>query len=215
MGPNEPLAHRLALTLTDAQAYAIAVECANRGRALTVGEGFRRTIVGALRPEPEQDGATASLARVSDVATVKEVVLSREGYVEPDHGVEECDCAPSAHERRALWPVMSRRGALGLGALGLVTLGAFAGPLLPAAFATDYPSWDDVQRAKSNEAAKASEVTNIQGLIAGLEAEVQRTKAAAQVASDAFYTAQQEYFDAAARADQLQQQADQQAATAL
>ena len=76
----------------------------------------------------------------------------------------------------------------------------------------DYPSWDDVQRAKSNEAAKASEVTNIQGLIAGLESEVQRTQAAAQVASDAFYTAQQEYFDAAARADQLQQQADQQAA---
>ena len=95
------------------------------------------------------------------------------------------------------------------------TLGAFAGPLIPAAFAVDYPSWDDVQRAKSNEAAKASEVTNIQGLIDGLESEVQRTQAAAQVASDAFYTAQQEYFDAAARADQLQQQADQQAATAL
>src|SRR6187402_2193695 len=73
MGPNEPLAHRLALTLTDAQAYAIAVECANRGRALAVGGRLRRTIVGALRPEPEQDGATASLALVTDVATVKEV----------------------------------------------------------------------------------------------------------------------------------------------
>ena len=127
---------------------------------------------------------------------------------------DECGCAPSPTERRRLWPAVSRRGALGLGALGAVALGTFAGPLAPAAFGATYPSWDDVQAAKANEAAKAGEVQKIQGLIQGLNDEVARTQAAAKVASDAFYEAQQAYFAQARRADELQAQADQQAALA-
>jgi murein DD-endopeptidase MepM/ murein hydrolase activator NlpD len=135
--------------------------------------------------------------------------------VDSEKTLDECGCAPTLDERRVLWPAMSRRSALGLGALGIVALGAVAGPLVPAAFAVTYPSWDDVERAKANEAAKAGEVQKIQGLIEGLTSEVARTRALAEQAADAFYKAQQEYFDAAYRAEQLQSQADAEAAKAL
>jgi len=112
---------------------------------------------------------------------------------------------------------MNRRSALGLGILGVAALSAFGAAVSPfgsRAFAADYPSWDDVVAAKNNEAAKAAEITNIQNLIAGLEADVAAKKQVAQQLSDEFYVAQQAYFDAARRADQLQQQADAQAAAA-
>jgi len=112
---------------------------------------------------------------------------------------------------------MNRRSALGLGILGVAALGAVGGtigPLVSPAFAADYPSWDDVVAAKGNEAAKAAEVTRIQELIAGLEADVAAKNQIAQQLADEFYVAQQAYFDAALRADQLQQQADAQATAA-
>ncbi len=129
---------------------------------------------------------------------------------------EECGCAPTAAERGALWrqPV-SRRSAFGIGALGVVALAAFGvGSGVTAAHAASYPSWDDVQRAKNNEAAKAGEVTRIQGLIQSLERKVAETQAAAQVASDEFYEAQQAYFAAITEAETLQAQADEQSALA-
>ncbi|MBW9122091.1 peptidoglycan DD-metalloendopeptidase family protein [Microbacterium trichothecenolyticum] len=113
---------------------------------------------------------------------------------------------------------MNRRTALGLGILGVAALGAAGGtlgPLVAPAFAADYPSWDDVVAAKNNEAAKAAEITKIQELIAGLEADVAAKQQVAQQMADEFYVAQQEYFDAAVRADQLQQQADEQASAAI
>ncbi|MGU3646451.1 peptidoglycan DD-metalloendopeptidase family protein [Microbacterium sp. C23T] len=113
---------------------------------------------------------------------------------------------------------MNRRTALGLGILGVAALGAAGGtlgPLVAPAFAADYPSWDDVVAAKNNEAAKAAEITKIQELIAGLEADVAAKQQVAQQMADEFYVAQQAYFDAALRADQLQQQADEQAAAAI
>ena len=129
---------------------------------------------------------------------------------------EECGCAPTPAERGALWnqPV-SRRHAFGIGALGVVALAAFGvGSGVTAAHAASYPSWDDVQRAKNNEAAKAGEVTRIQGLIQSLERKVAETQAAAQVASDEFFEAQQAYFAAITEADALQAQADEKAALA-
>jgi len=131
-------------------------------------------------------------------------------------GVEEdCGCGPTAQEKRALWPTMTRRVALGAGALGVVGLAALAGPLQPRAFAIDgYPSWDDVQAAKNNEAAKGAEIQRIQTLIAQLQADVASKQAIADQKSQEYFTAQQAYFDAAARADNLQSQADTQAAAA-
>ncbi|MFD1338454.1 M23 family metallopeptidase [Microbacterium lemovicicum] len=127
---------------------------------------------------------------------------------------EECGCGPTADEKRALWPTVNRRAALGLGALGFLTFGALSSGAISPAFAADYPSWDDVQAAKANEAAKGAEISRIQGIIDSLNSEVARTQAEAVRTSDVFYQAQQTFFEAVHRADDLQAQADQQAATA-
>jgi len=130
---------------------------------------------------------------------------------------EDCGCAPTPAESRAFWKngSLSRRHALGLGALSAVALSAFGVTSgVSAAYAASYPSWDDVQNAMANETAKAAEVTRIQGLIDGLTQKVAETQAAAEAAGEVFYAAQQAFFDAAAKADELQSKADVQAATA-
>ncbi|EYT57512.1 M23 family metallopeptidase [Microbacterium sp. UCD-TDU] len=129
---------------------------------------------------------------------------------------EDCGCAPTPTERRAFGKTgISRRGALGIGALGVVALSAFGITNgVSAAYAATYPSWDDVQRAKNNEAAKAAEVSRIEGLIQSLTQKVAETQEAAKVASAEFYEAQQAYFAAATEADSMQAKADEQAAVA-
>ncbi|MGC5172242.1 peptidoglycan DD-metalloendopeptidase family protein [Micromonospora sp. DT81.3] len=129
--------------------------------------------------------------------------------------VEDCGCAPTESERRSFLVPVSRRTALGLAAFGAVALGTIGGPMIPAAFAATYPSWDDVQNALANEAVKAGEVARIEGLIASLTEEVERTRTEAEARADEYYVAQQEFYDAAYRADELQSQADEQAALAL
>lgn len=118
---------------------------------------------------------------------------------------EDCGCAPTARELRAFRSPLSRRTALGLGILGL---GAAGFALGPAAFAADYPSWDDVQRAKNNEASKASEVSRIEGLIASLQADVAAKQAEAERLGNEYAAAQAAFEDAVVIADDLQQQAD-------
>ena len=130
---------------------------------------------------------------------------------------DECGCGPSPAEARALWPrtLVTRRSALAIGAAGVAALGAFGLTSgVSAAFAATYPSWDDVQKAKQNEAAKAQEITKIEGLIKGLADRVAETARLAQIAADEYYEAQQAYFEAADYAEQLQAQADEQAALA-
>ena len=133
----------------------------------------------------------------------------------------DCGCAPSAEELRKLEGprrdagvrhTLGRRGFVRIGALGLLAA-ASLGVAAPA-FAATYPSWDDVQRARDNEAAKATEISRIQGFIATLNANVIRTQAAAEEASQEFFVAEEEYFAAVARADEFQSQADTQAAVA-
>ncbi|MFE7844553.1 M23 family metallopeptidase [Microbacterium sp. NPDC057407] len=126
---------------------------------------------------------------------------------------EERGCAPTPAESRTFGYGVSRRTLLTAGTTSLVAV-VVGGPMLPAAFAATYPSWEDVQAAKANQATKAAEVQRIQGLIQSLTGQVASTRAAAEQAADAFYTAQQEYFDASIRADALQAQADEQAANA-
>lgn len=127
---------------------------------------------------------------------------------------DECGCGPSDEEARALWPsvTMGRRSAIALGALGAAALGAFglsAG--VSAAYAADYPSWDDVQKAKNNEAAKGREITRIEGLISALGRRVANANAAAERAGDEYIQAQDAYQEAYEYAEQLQAQADEQA----
>ncbi|WP_298944618.1 M23 family metallopeptidase [uncultured Microbacterium sp.] len=130
-----------------------------------------------------------------------------------DDGVsaEDCGCAPTPRELRALRGPLSRRAAIGLGVLGVGAMGLAFGP---AAFAADYPSWDDVQRAKSNEASKAAEVSRIEGLINSLQADVAYKQAEAERLGAEYVAAQEAFEDAAYRATDLQAQADAEAARA-
>lgn len=136
----------------------------------------------------------------------------------PVASADECGCAPSPAEARALWPgaPISRRTAMVAGALGLTALGAFGlGATALPAFANTYPTWDDVEKARANEAAKAREITRIEGLIRSLAVRVEEANRLAQEAGDAYYVAQQEFMDAAERASLLQEQADEQAQKAV
>lgn len=129
----------------------------------------------------------------------------------------DCGCAPTTAERLAHTrgdSLLTRRLVLAAGALGVVGLAAFASPMLPAAFAATYPSWDDVQRAKQNEASKASEIARVEKLIADLELDVQRKQAAAEQAAAEYYAALEAYEAAIERANDLQAQADAQAGVA-
>jgi murein DD-endopeptidase MepM/ murein hydrolase activator NlpD len=87
--------------------------------------------------------------------------------------------------------------------VGLVLVGGIAAP----AYADDYPSWQDVQNAKANQAAAQAEVTKIQGLIANLQTQVQQTQAASVKAGDELSEAQQKFDLADVKAQGLQAQA--------
>lgn len=129
---------------------------------------------------------------------------------------EDCGCAPTPAESKKLSQLISRRGALGLGAVGFVAATAFLAPGIPSAFGIEgYPSWDDVQRAKGNEAAKAAEIARIEKLIADLTADVAYKQAEAERLGAEYAKAQADFEDAAYRATSLQEQADAQSAAAL
>ncbi len=159
-------------------------------------------------PPARRAGKSGILARPAPAVEASEHRLRDAG---PD---DDCGCAPSPAQRCGPSPAVTRRTVLGAGMLSIVAVGAIAGPFQRAAFAASYPSWDDVQAAKANEATKAAEVTRIQGLIQSLTGEVQRTRALAEQAANVFFEAQQEYFAAAQRAESLQAQADAEAAVA-
>ncbi len=238
MGPNEPQG----LTLTDAQAYAFPDQTANRGRVNRCRSrrpGMLRVYVYmscdryGLGIAPNwantcSDNAS-HVANVKDVVSViyvtggtiarRRVSCARRCLVRDASEPEpDCGCAPTPAEMRANAAIakrsVSRRWLLGAGALGLVAAGALGGPMLPAAFAATYPSWDDVQRAKGNEASKASEVTRVEGLINQLQSNVAATQAAAEQASMEYFEAEEEYLNSVMIADDLQAQADAQGAAA-
>jgi len=85
----------------------------------------------------------------------------------------------------------------------------------PAWAATaDYPTWGDVTAARKSEAATKAKITEIQNLIAGLQAEVDRTQAESERLGAIYGEADRKYQDAALKADELQAQADAAAALA-
>lgn len=138
--------------------------------------------------------------------------IRRSGAADAAISASDCGCAPTEVEKEQFWKrPINRRSIFGLGALSVVSLVAFGiGSGVSAAYAATYPSWDDVQRAKGNEGAKGAEVQRIQGLIQSLTQKVADSQAAAQLASDEFYAAQQQYFEAIRVADDMQAQADEQ-----
>jgi murein DD-endopeptidase MepM/ murein hydrolase activator NlpD len=108
-----------------------------------------------------------------------------------------------------------RRALLRLLAVGAIALTGIVGSVAAPAYADQYPSWQDVQNAKANEAAASAQVTRITNLIAQLNQEVADTQAAAvkrgeelQAAEAAFDEADMKARDLVAQATASQQKAD-------
>lgn len=106
-------------------------------------------------------------------------------------------------------PVRHRgRGIIAaLAAVALLVTGAVAVTERPA-YATDYPSWNDVLEARRDVARAQQKITEIRAAIEAITAEVARTEAIAQEKGDLYYEAQLAFDEAAYTADQLQAQAD-------
>ena len=92
---------------------------------------------------------------------------------------------------------------------------------MPAAPMPDYPTWQDVQDAKRNQAATASEVARIEGILTELEAQAAELGKIAQIKSedyaearDALTVATQKVDRLGDRADAAQEKADESAARA-
>ena len=94
-----------------------------------------------------------------------------------------------------------------IAAIALLVTGSIATTEKPA-YATDYPSWSDVQEARRSVAAAQAKITQIKAAIAAITAEVQRTQAIAEELGTVYYEAQLAFDEAAYTAQQLQIQAD-------
>ncbi|RFA11126.1 hypothetical protein B7R54_06320 [Subtercola boreus] len=83
-----------------------------------------------------------------------------------------------------------------------------------AAVRTDYPSWDDVNAAKQNEATKAAEVQNITGLIGELQQQAAELGDVAVQKGNEYLNAQAALQSATQTADDSRQRADEATAKA-
>lgn len=104
------------------------------------------------------------------------------------------------------------RRVLGGAAVVAICVGAFSGAefvTAPAAQAivSDLPTWNDVQRAKNDEAAAALKVAEIEGLIVEVQAEVEQTRAAAEEAAAKLFAAEEQLAQAEERLRSLEEQA--------
>ncbi|MFM6968113.1 MAG: M23 family metallopeptidase [Microbacteriaceae bacterium] len=87
-------------------------------------------------------------------------------------------------------------------------------PLAMPAFATGYPSWTDVLNARNNVAAKKKAIAQLQAVLDELNAKVAAAEAESERLGAIYMDAQDAFDEAAAKADQLQAQADAAAKTA-
>ncbi|MBF4599114.1 hypothetical protein ITJ50_06505 [Curtobacterium sp. VKM Ac-2889] len=97
-----------------------------------------------------------------------------------------------------------------------VVVGALVAPTLTAvpANATEYPTWQDVQRAKGNETAKRAEVQKVQAALQSAQDEAAAKSQAALVASSKADAAETELASATQAATSLQAQAQRASQTA-
>lgn len=114
-------------------------------------------------------------------------------------------------------PARARRALIA--AIALAGIVAAAGPLLPvpaaqAAVDESLPTWDDVQRAKNDEAATAQQITEIETLLEQLAVEVATTRQESKAAIDAYALAEEELLKANARLDELNIRLEESAAEA-
>jgi len=108
--------------------------------------------------------------------------------------------------------VRGRLGAL-IVALSLAAGVSVLAPAVPAS-AIDYPSWNDVEAVRNDQAATDAAVQQIQGLLGTLQAEAARTQADAEAKGTAWQTADDLFQTANVKQKALQAQANEASALA-
>ncbi|TCU50221.1 M23 family metallopeptidase [Curtobacterium sp. PhB146] len=105
---------------------------------------------------------------------------------------------------------LRNRSRLVAAAVAVVLAGSTLAVLAPAtsASAASYPSWSEVQKAKSSTSAQQAKVTEIKSLISTLKSEAAAKQKAAQAAGEAYQAAQNKYDEATLEQKTLQSQAD-------
>lgn len=113
-----------------------------------------------------------------------------------------------------------RRGAAAIRTFAIAIVLAFVATAgvstagIQPAFAATYPSWQDVINARQSEAQTKAAIAQIQGLIAAMRVEVERTGAVAEEKGNLYAEADQLFQEAAIKAENLKAQADAAAASA-
>ncbi|CAN5140968.1 hypothetical protein BH09ACT2_BH09ACT2_12620 [soil metagenome] len=113
----------------------------------------------------------------------------------------------TARLNRARASIRLRRWTAAAAVVSVLASGSIVGSV-PAAFATTYPSYADVQNAQRSETAKKAEIAILNQLLATLQSAVDSTQADAVQKGAAAEAAQAKYDDAAAKAVKLKSQAD-------
>jgi murein DD-endopeptidase MepM/ murein hydrolase activator NlpD len=101
-----------------------------------------------------------------------------------------------------------RRALTGLAILGLVATGAVVSPASDVAWAADYPSWNDVLKARNNVKAKQAEIARLQGLLKSLQGQVEKTEAEAKKKGEEFQKAVEAFDEQDRKTREYQSQAD-------
>ena len=103
-----------------------------------------------------------------------------------------------------------RKHLRSFGALTTVVAGSLLLTLVvaPPALADDYPTWDDVQAARSNQAATEATINKIETILSDLEAKSAELGRVAQIAGEKYNSAVADLDAASGRAEKLDAQAD-------
>ena len=92
--------------------------------------------------------------------------------------------------------------------LATLVAGTIIGSATPPAWAKDYPTWGDVAAVRNDEAATQAKIAEIEGLLAGLKAEADRTAKDAQAKGVIWQEADLKFQEASFKTANLQEQAD-------
>ena len=95
-----------------------------------------------------------------------------------------------------------------LAIIGMVATGSVVAQSNDVAWAKDYPSWNDVLKARNNVKAKQAQITRIQGIIKQLEVQVANTEAIAKKKGEEFQKAVEAYDAQDQKTQEYQRQAD-------
>ncbi|MES1170507.1 MAG: M23 family peptidase, partial [Leifsonia sp.] len=101
-----------------------------------------------------------------------------------------------------------RRLVTMVGVLSVLVAGTVVGQAASPAFAAGYPSWNDVLAARNSVTAKQAEISRIDTLLGSLASTVTSAQDLANKKGAEFQAAQQKFDDAAYKASELTQQAN-------